>query len=82
VTTQEIFFTCNKIAWRWVANGIGSGQFPVRGIDMFTITPSGQISAVDAEFNSGAWIADLSGSGSGSAATTTVSATAAPAPTK
>ncbi|KAJ4509053.1 hypothetical protein HRR81_007311 [Exophiala dermatitidis] len=59
VTTLDIFYTCNKIAWRWVGKGIGSGQYEVKGIDTFTITPSGQISEVYAEFNSGAWLADI-----------------------
>ncbi|KIW15871.1 hypothetical protein PV08_05921 [Exophiala spinifera] len=57
--TLEIFFTCNKISWRWVAQGIGSGQYEVKGIDVFTVTPQGQISEVYAEFNSGAWLADI-----------------------
>ncbi|KAL6244810.1 hypothetical protein RBB50_008338 [Rhinocladiella similis] len=57
--TLDIFFTCTKIAWRWVAQGIGSGQYEVKGIDTFTITPGGQISEAYAEFNSGAWLADI-----------------------
>ncbi|EXJ89688.1 hypothetical protein A1O3_02755 [Capronia epimyces CBS 606.96] len=59
LTTLDIFYTCDKIAWRWVAQGIGSDQYEVKGIDTFTITHSGQISAVFAEFNSGAWLADI-----------------------
>ncbi|EXJ95636.1 hypothetical protein A1O1_00758 [Capronia coronata CBS 617.96] len=59
VTTLDIFYTCNKIAWRWVGRGIGSGQYEVKGIDTFTVTSSGQISEVYAEFNSGAWLADI-----------------------
>lgn len=38
LTTLDIFYTCNKIAWRWLAQGIGSGQYEVKGIDTFTIT--------------------------------------------
>ncbi|KAJ9608991.1 hypothetical protein H2200_006762 [Cladophialophora chaetospira] len=59
LNTLEIFNTCNKIAWRWVANGIGSGQYEVKGINTFTINSAGQISEVDTEFNSGAWKADI-----------------------
>lgn len=59
VTTLEIIFTCSKIAWRWVAQGIGSGQFEVKGINVFTITAAGQISEVFTEFNSGAWLGDI-----------------------
>ncbi|ETI28603.1 hypothetical protein G647_01054 [Cladophialophora carrionii CBS 160.54] len=84
VTTLEIFNTCNKIAWRWVAKGIGSAQYDVKGIDTFTINPSGQISEVNAEFNSGAWAANLAGlggappsSGASSSSTTTSSTRAA-----
>ena len=60
LTTLEIFNTCNKIAWRWVANGIGSGKYEVKGIDTFTINSAGLISEIYAEFNSGAWKADIS----------------------
>jgi hypothetical protein len=59
ITTLDIFFSCNKIAWRWLATGIGSGQYEVKGIDTFTVTPQGQISQIFAEFNSGAWLGDL-----------------------
>ncbi|KAK6382320.1 hypothetical protein LTS17_004207 [Exophiala oligosperma] len=59
LNTLDIFFSCTKIAWRWVAQGIGSGQYEVKGMDMFTITPGGQISEAYAEFNSGAWLADI-----------------------
>ncbi|KIW78127.1 hypothetical protein Z517_07960 [Fonsecaea pedrosoi CBS 271.37] len=77
LTTLDIFFSCNKIAWRWVAQGIGSGQYAVKGIDTFTITPSGQISQVFAEFNSAAWAADYAGASppSGSSSTSTTSKT-------
>jgi hypothetical protein len=77
VTTLDIFYTCNKIAWRWVATGIGSGKYAVKGIDTFTINPAGQIQAVYAEFNSGAWAADLAPV-SGSSAPSSSSSSAAP----
>ncbi|OAL40155.1 hypothetical protein AYO20_00575 [Fonsecaea nubica] len=77
LTTLDIFFSCNKVAWRWVAQGIGSGQYAVKGIDTFTITPSGQISQVFAEFNSATWAADYAGASppSGSSSTSTTSKT-------
>ncbi|EXJ70285.1 uncharacterized protein A1O5_06353 [Cladophialophora psammophila CBS 110553] len=83
LTTLDIFFSCNKIAWRWLAQGIGSGQYEVKGIDTFTITPSGQISEVFAEFNSAAWAADLapSPSLSGSSTTPTTTTTTSATPT-
>ncbi|KAK5196183.1 hypothetical protein LTR47_004376 [Exophiala xenobiotica] len=59
LVTLDIFFSCTKIAWRWLAQGIGSGQYEVKGIDTFTITPQGQISEVYTEFNSAAWEADI-----------------------
>ncbi|KIY01493.1 uncharacterized protein Z520_03045 [Fonsecaea multimorphosa CBS 102226] len=84
LTTLDIFFSCNKIAWRWLAQGIGSGQYEVKGMDMFTITPAGQISQVFSEFNSGAWAADLAGASSpsnSSSTTTTATTTTSAIPT-
>jgi len=59
--TLDIFHSCNKIAWRWLATGIGSGTFEVKGINAFTVNnPStGQIDAVYSEFNSAAWFRDI-----------------------
>jgi hypothetical protein len=56
ITTIEILVAgCTKILWYWNFLGIGSGQYEVKGFNLFTITPSLQISAVDLEFNSIAW---------------------------
>lgn len=58
--TLDIFSSCNAISWRWISTqGAGDDQTPVKGIDNFYINSRGQIEAVYAEFNSGAWLADL-----------------------
>ncbi|ETI22076.1 hypothetical protein G647_06147 [Cladophialophora carrionii CBS 160.54] len=56
ITTIEILVAgCTKILWYWNFLGIGTGEYEVKGFNLFTITPSLQISAVDLEFNSIAW---------------------------
>jgi hypothetical protein len=58
--TLDIFSSCNKVAWRWISiNGTGDNVEKVKGIDVFNINSKGQVSATYAEFNSGAWLADL-----------------------
>jgi hypothetical protein len=59
--TLDIFYTCNKIAWRWLASGIGSTLYDVKGIETFTIDNSGKISEVFVEFNSAPWVVDIAG---------------------
>jgi hypothetical protein len=56
----DYFWSCNAISWRWISQkGAGNDQTPVKGIDNFYINSKGQIQRVYAEFNSGAWLADL-----------------------
>ncbi|KAK5171751.1 uncharacterized protein LTR77_003387 [Saxophila tyrrhenica] len=58
--TLDIFWSCNAISWRWVStSGAGNDVTPVKGIDNFYINPQGQIKSTYAEFNSGAWLANL-----------------------
>jgi hypothetical protein len=58
--TLDIFWSCKKIAWRWISvSGIGDDAEKVKGIDTFTINDQGQIDATFAEFNSAAWLFDL-----------------------
>lgn len=58
--TLDVFSSCNAISWRWVSvSGAGNDQMKVKGIDNFYINSQGQIKSVYAEFNSGAWLADL-----------------------
>jgi len=60
IQTLDVFHTCNKIAWRWLATGIGSGKDEVKGINTFTVNPTtNQIDASFSEFNSGAWLVDI-----------------------
>jgi len=58
--TLDQFNSCNKISWRWISiSGTGDNDEKVKGIDNFYINQKGQIEATYAEFNSGAWLADL-----------------------
>ncbi|PSR78299.1 hypothetical protein BD289DRAFT_128045 [Coniella lustricola] len=60
VTTIDTFASCNKIAWRWTATGIGSNALPVNGIITFDIdTDNNQIQTVYSEFNTAAFETDL-----------------------
>jgi len=56
----DIFWSCSAISWRWISvSGTGDDSIKVKGIDNFYINPQGQIKTTYAEFNSGAWLADL-----------------------
>jgi hypothetical protein len=56
----DYFWSCHAISWRWVSvKGAGSDVTPVKGIDNFSINSKGQIQSVYAEFNNGAWLANL-----------------------
>jgi len=58
--TLDTFNSCDKISWRWISiSGTGNDNEKVKGIDVFEINEKGQIKATYAEFNSGAWLADL-----------------------
>jgi hypothetical protein len=60
LSTLDIFNSCNQISWRWISvNGTGNDDEKVKGIDVFVINEAGQIESSYAEFNSGAWLADL-----------------------
>lgn len=51
--TQEIITGgCNKITWRWISTNFGSGEYPLQGIHVFTLTSEGQITRVNFELNS------------------------------
>lgn len=60
LSTLDQFNSCNKISWRWISDsGTGDNKERVKGIDNFYISQNGQIESTYAEFNSGAWLADL-----------------------
>lgn len=60
MTTLDTFATCDQIAWRWVASGIGSNASEVRGIITFDVNAGAlQIDTVYSEFNTAAFEADL-----------------------
>lgn len=56
-TTLKVYHDCNNVIWRWNAVGLGSGKYPVKGINAFTVPNalSGVITRTDLEFNSIAW---------------------------
>jgi len=49
---------CNKVLWYWKFTGIGSEEYEIKGFNLFTITPAGQINQTNLEFNSIAWALD------------------------
>ncbi|EXJ86097.1 hypothetical protein A1O1_06466 [Capronia coronata CBS 617.96] len=56
VNTLEVLVAgCTKILWYWLFTGIGSGEYEVKGFNLFTLSDVGQISVVNLEFNSIAW---------------------------
>lgn len=56
VETIEILVAgCTKVLWYWNFVGIGSGQYEIKGFNLFDVTSSLQVSAVHLEFNSIAW---------------------------
>ena len=63
-TISEIMFSCNEVAFRWVAT-VGLKKWPVKGINMFTATnlnnsaAGWQIQNMYSEFNVGAWEIDI-----------------------
>ena len=60
VTTLGYFAGCQEIAWRWQStSGVGSDEYPVKGIDTFYLNKRGKIDTIYAEFNSAAFLADL-----------------------
>ncbi|KAI1630154.1 hypothetical protein EDD37DRAFT_83880 [Exophiala viscosa] len=59
INTLEIdVANCNKILWYWKFTGIGSEEYEIKGFNLFTITPAGQINQTNLEFNSIAWALD------------------------
>ena len=57
-TLDIITGNCNKIVWYWLFTGVGTKQYEVKGINIFTIN-DGQIEQIDVEFNSIAWGLDI-----------------------
>jgi hypothetical protein len=59
VMTVDSFHTCDRFLWYWEFDGLGSGQYRVRGVTIGTYdTTTGQVSKQVVEFNSLAWAAD------------------------
>jgi hypothetical protein len=51
--TLDVFWSCNKISWRWVStSGAGDDAEAIKGIDNFYINTHGRIQQTFAEFNS------------------------------
>lgn len=58
--TLGVFATCDQISWRWLARGIGSDAFEIKGIIAFDVDAVAvQIDTVYSEFNTAAFEADL-----------------------
>jgi len=85
IETLDIFHSCDKIAWYWLFPDVGSGQYRVKGSNLFTINKHCKITSASIEFNSIAWGLDTQQiyeycptANSTSTATSTASASAAP----
>jgi hypothetical protein len=56
VETLEVLVAgCTKVLWYWDFTQIGSGEYEVKGFNLFSITAAGQINQTNLEFNSIAW---------------------------
>ncbi|KAI6909593.1 hypothetical protein D0869_11382 [Hortaea werneckii] len=55
IHTNDIIFGCNKIVWYWTFPYVGTGQYEVKGFNLFEINSQYQICKTCIEFNSIAW---------------------------
>ncbi|OAL37259.1 hypothetical protein AYO20_03435 [Fonsecaea nubica] len=55
VTLDVLVAGCTNVLWYWKFLGVGSGQYEVKGFNLFAITPSLQLASANLEFNSIAW---------------------------
>ena len=44
MTTLDVFHDCNRIAWYWAVQGLGSGDEEVRGMSLLYTIPDGLVS--------------------------------------
>jgi hypothetical protein len=59
INTLEILVAgCYKILWYWKFTGIGTGEYEIKGFNLFSISEAYQIDAINLEFNSIAWALD------------------------
>jgi len=58
VTTLNLWFSCNSITWRWSLLPF-PGAAAVTGINYMIINNQGQLETNYAEFDNGAWLADI-----------------------
>jgi len=60
IDTLAIIHDCTQIVWYWVAIGLGTKEYEVKGFNYFTTVNAGtQIIDNKVEFNSLAWGADI-----------------------
>jgi hypothetical protein len=55
VTTLNLEYGCNFIAWRWLAD-FGQGSNPVQGINLMYTNAAGQLEKDYSEFDNAAWL--------------------------
>ena len=59
INTLEVLVAgCDKVLWYWNFTGVGLATYEVKGFNLFSITPEGQIGQTNLEFNSFAWALD------------------------
>lgn len=57
-TVETLVAGCTKVLWHWNFTAIGSGQYEVKGFNLFDINAANQIELARIEFNSVAWALD------------------------
>jgi len=59
INTLEVLVAgCTKVLWYWNFLDVGSGEYEIKGFNLFSITPALQINQTNLEFNSIAWALD------------------------
>lgn len=59
VTTLGIVHDCTQMVWFWEFDGIGTGQYRVRGMTFIHVNDQALVDMQNVEFNSLAWGADI-----------------------
>lgn len=59
ITTLDIIHGCSSMVWQWEFNGIGSGQYRVRGVSILKVNEEKKVYYSYIEFNSIAWGLDI-----------------------
>ncbi|RVX74168.1 hypothetical protein B0A52_02000 [Exophiala mesophila] len=59
ITTIAIVHGCTDMVWQWQFDGIGTGQYRVRGFTLIEVDQNKQVAYQYVEFNGLAWALDI-----------------------